>query len=57
MILNSDDDEHVLGLSPFQINKAEIQGRHILKALQILDRTFIEKMNITWREACERASD
>ena len=56
-ILNGGDVECVLGLSPFQIKKAEIQGRHVLKALQIVDRTLIDKMSATWHEACERASD
>ena len=57
LVLNGTNDEYMLKLLAYQLNKAEIQGKHILKALQLVDCTFKEKKNITWYIACEQASD
>ena len=57
LITNGDDDEVHLGLSEYQIGHAQKQGRHAIKALECVSNAHSNGTNVTWREACESASD
>ena len=55
-MLDGDDENCFLGLSKHQVNKTNIQLRHILKALQIFSLHHDRNKATTWREACDVAS-
>ena len=47
LILHGDDDEIINGASENQINKVIMQGKHVLKTLEIVEDVFIRGENIT----------
>jgi len=53
LILHGDDKEAICGASDYQIEKVKTQGKHVLKALEIMENIFVNEGNITWKEACE----
>jgi len=57
LILYGNQKEFMLGLTKYQIYQIEKEGRYILKVLQVVSHYYDECKSITWRTACEIASD
>ena len=49
MILHENDYEFYKGVADDQNRRTHAQGCHILKALVILEKKFIDKADINWR--------
>ena len=47
LVVYGDDKEYMLGISPSQLSKIELQGRHILKVLTIISCCYDENGSIT----------
>ena len=57
LIVNGADQEVMKGISNYQRRKVEEQGKHILKALEMMDQHENVEVNVAWEECCDKACD
>ena len=53
LIVNGNDEEFLEGVSQHQKSKVNLQGKHFLRALEIVCSYYSRNENVTWIISCE----